>query len=168
MIKIIVLFFSIFVPIAVVFFWFMTYQTKKEEKEQEQEPFYIKIITSSAISFILTLVLMFFIFIVFGSATFANSLLNLDLDIKRMLLISIVIVGYSLVLDHFFFNIIKYIIGINYMLLITISIIRFLIFLSIGLFFSLNYNTNIILACAFVILLLLVDIYNVTSKKKND
>jgi hypothetical protein len=163
MMETIVLFFSFFSPLTIIFYLFVTYQTKKEEKEQE--PFYIKVIVSLGLSFIVTLVLMFFVFIVLGSASFTNYIFNLGADLKKLVLISVTIVGYSIVIDHFVFNTIKYIVGNGKILLAAVSLIRFLIFFLITSFFSLEYNVIFILTLLFVVLFLLVDIYNLTSKK---
>src|SRR5699024_6853638 len=164
MVKIIILFFSFFVPITICFFWFMTYQTNKEEKEQE--PFYIKIITSSAISLILTLVFMFFVFVVFGSASFAKSIFNFDVDIKKLLFISVTIVGYAIINDHLIFTAVKYIFGKNNILIAILGVIRFAIFFLIGTFYSLTYNMSFILSIVFVILFALIDFVNLKEKKK--
>lgn len=166
MTKIIILFFSFFVPIAIGFFWFMTYQTNKEEKEQE--PFYIKILTSSAISLILTLIVMLFVFIVFGSASFAGSIFNLNIDIKKLLFISVTIVGYAIVVDHLIFTAVKYIIGKNNSLIVILSIIRFAIFFLIGSFYSLTYKICFIFSIAFVILFALIDLVNLKEKDKGN
>jgi hypothetical protein len=144
----------------------MTYQTKKEEKKQE--PLYIKIITSLAISFILTIVLMIFTFIVFGSASFASSIFNLELDVKKVLFISIIIIGYSLIVDHLIFTAVRYIVGENIILIGILSIIRFMIFFLIGLSFSLDADTNFIFSIVFTILFLLVDVFNLKDKKVNE
>lgn len=166
MTNIVILFFSFFVPIAIGFFWFMTYQTDKEEKEQE--PFYIKVITSSAISLILTLVFMFFVFIIFGSASFAGSIFNLSIDIKKLLFISVTIVGYAIIFDHLIFTIVKYIFGENNILIVILLIVRFVIFFLIGSFYSLTYKTCFILSIAFVILFALIDLVNLKEQGDKD
>jgi hypothetical protein len=72
--------------------------------------------------------LMFFVFAVLGSASFTNYIFNLGADFKKLALISVMIVGYSIVVDHIIFNTIKYIVGNGKILLAVMSFIRVLIF----------------------------------------
>lgn len=149
------------------FFCFMTYQTKKEKGEQE--PLHIKIITSSALSFILTLVFMFFIFIVFVPGFLAKFIFNLDINLKKLLFISGTVVGYAIVIDHLIFYTIKYIIGKRDILIVAIlSIIRLSIFFLIGSFYSLTDNINFILSFLFVVLFALIDFINLKQEEKQN
>lgn len=166
MIKLLIFFFSFFIPITIGFFWFMRYQANRDK--EEQEPFYIKLITSLALSLILTTVLMIFIFIIFGSVSFAKSFLSFDININNLLFISTIIIIYSIFIDHIIYNVIKHIIGENSILIIIINTIRFSLFFLFGLFFSLENNTIFIISLVITLLFLLIDILNLKTNQVNN
>src|SRR5699024_1468165 len=144
----------------------MGYRTKK--KGEKDEPFYIKLITSLAISLILTIVFMFFIFIVIGSITIAESFSTIKLDVSKIMFISITIICYSLIFDHLIFTTIKHLLGKNTSLVIIMSMIRFLVFYTIGSFYLVQTNINLIMTVILVSISLSIDIINIYNEKTNE
>ncbi|MDX8047188.1 hypothetical protein SH601_14450 [Gracilibacillus sp. S3-1-1] len=156
-------FLGIYVVSTILLFVFITYQTKKDN--EEQDPLHVKIFASLALSLILTLVLMFFIFVVFGADNLVSFIFSVELDIKQLLFMSVIVVAYSLIADNLAFAVVTYFFRNMIWALTIISVIRFMLFILIGSFFSFGDTTMTILALGFTLLFLLVDIYDVTLKK---
>ncbi len=132
----------------------------KQEKKQGKnpDPLYAKIISALGLSLILTIVLTVFMLIVSGSTFLANSLFNLRVDIKAIILIALMVVIYALSFDKIFKTIVTYILGRNIFTTVIHNGIRFLTMLLIGAIVSLDTNTNFIVAGVLTLLFLLVDI----------
>ncbi|GGP16875.1 hypothetical protein [Oceanobacillus neutriphilus] len=162
--NVLIIFFAIFIPIFIAFFWFMTYQNRKEGKEKE--PLYIKIISSFAVALIITLVFMFFIFIIFGTASFTTVIFNLDIDIKTILFISVTIVAYSIIVDHLIFTAVKHIAGENLLLIFSMFVIRLIIFISICSLYALTFNITIIISIVLNLLFTAIDYININKKEE--
>lgn len=163
MLKILILFVVLFIPLTLALYWLLTWMSKKDG---EDDPWYLRFIGACFFSIIVTIVIMLFVFAFFGSVTIAKSLLGFEMDGSTLFYMILVVVAYAFILDDVLALIAKYLFRTSMFSLAAMAIIRFILFYIIGIFFDLSQQTNTMLAVILLCLFLVMDIYDLRDKKR--
>jgi len=150
----------------IVFIWI--FKNEKEEIKKKKEKVFVAIATAFILALAPTAVIALILFALYGSTQVANTIFSLDVNTSKLMLLTVVLVGYLYTIDTFFSVLIQHIIGSGKDIFYRIGIflIRILAFYGIGLMFGLSQESSFLIAVVVSLITLFADYLQENNKTK--
>lgn len=141
-----------------LFVFKMIYSGEKKELKANNKKVFSAIGAAFILALAPTLAFGFILFVLFGSATFINTTLLLNISTNQIVLLVIAIYIYLYTIDNIIEFALTYILGKHIFNLVIVLLVRILAFYTIGLIFNLNQTSNFIIALVVSFIIFLIEI----------
>lgn len=154
---------SIFIILfLLIFAWIL----KNERKESNNIKLFHILITSFIFSSVITFVLSFILFVLFGSVNLIDTLYSLKIPNNKLLLLAISFFIYLFTIDVLIEYSIEIITGKNFVYTVVLFFTRILAFYTIGALLNLERNSNILISIGIALIIFIIELYSVLNGKK--
>ncbi|HHW37074.1 MAG TPA: hypothetical protein GXX18_07545 [Bacillales bacterium] len=138
----------VFIVVFLLFFYFVY----KAEKNKQNNPFFITFVVSLTFGLLISFLVMALIYLFSGSAKLMDVLFNFEITQKQIFYLSVSYLIYNVLFEGIIFIIIKQMfMDNNFVNIVGVSLLRFIVLLGIGAFLSINKFGNIIIALGIII-----------------